>query len=465
MTGTDRETADSGHDAAGSEPGASDADEPAFAVVGGGIVGASVAYHLSERTDEPITVYDRGEPGGETTRKSTAMIGVSGPKTLHELRTYGIRLYNDLLEDPTAAPRYRGAGRLRVTTDPDVAAGFSRLVEEAAERTDGDAPESTPVGGIDAATLAHGTAAFVPGEEIRGRLLVPPVNAEELEGALYRPEYGYISGDGDTLGAGELARELLERAQRNGVTVESETEVTEIRTAGGRVVGIETRPTGRTEATATADAGSSARSEAEPNATAVETRNVICAAGPWNPRLAATAGVEVPVEHVRSPVFELDLDRPLPYTLPMIKSHESSVGIHPKRRDRILVTYTPRRDGDRKADESGRDGDTLRDPSAVSNVPRESERRTALRWAERLVPQLADATLANEWVGIGTKTPDGAPIVGPTPVGGLSLAVTGAGIQLAPAVGDLLARRLVDGETTPRHEALASSRFADEPGR
>ncbi|SDY58085.1 NAD(P)/FAD-dependent oxidoreductase [Halopenitus persicus] len=440
-------------------------DETTFAVVGGGIVGASVAYHLSERTDEPVTVYERGDPGGETTRKSTAMIGVSGPEPLHELRTYGIRLYNDLLADPTAAPRYQSAGRLRVTTDPDVAAGFAQLADAAAGRADRDAPESTPIEGIDAATLEHGTAAFVPGEEIRGRLLVPPVNAEELEGALYRPEYGHISGDRDRLGAGELARELLERAKRNGVTVESRTEVTEIRTAAGRVVGIETRPTGRADPDANPDPGVNADSDpganssAEPNATVVEARNVICAAGPWNPELAATAGVEVPVEHVRSPVFALDLDRPLPYTLPMIKSHESSVGIHPKRRDRILVTYTPRRDGD------GEPAEKRRDPSAVPNTPRESERRTALRWAERLVPRLADATLADEWVGVGTKTPDGAPIVGRTAVEGLSLAVTGAGIQLAPAVGDVLARRLVDGETTPHNDALAPSRFADGPDR
>ncbi|WP_280535918.1 FAD-dependent oxidoreductase [Halopenitus sp. POP-27] len=471
MTGDD-------HGSADGEPGPADAEETAFAVVGGGIVGASVAFHLSERTDEPITVYERGEPGGETTRKSTAMIGVAGPEPLYELRAYGIRLYNDLLDDPTTAPQYRGAGRLRVTTDPDVAAGFARLAIAAEGRTDDDVPASTAIEGIDAATLTHGTAAFVPGEEIRGRLLVPPVNDEILEGALYRPEFGYVSGD-DTLGAGELARELLERAKENGVTVESETEVTGIHTAEGRVVGIETRPAGRTEtnaasnagARATSDAGTSTGPDTNSTTTVVETRNVICAAGPWNPGLAATAGIEIPVEHVRSPVFSLKLDRPLPYTLPMIKSHESSVGIHPKRRDRVLVTYTPRRDGDGdgnengRSDEHGSDGGALRDPSTGSNTPRDAERRTALRWAERLVPLLADATLTDEWVGIGTKTPDGAPIVGPTAVKGLSLAVTGSGIQLAPAVGDILARRLVDGEMTAHHDAVTPARFADDPRR
>jgi sarcosine oxidase subunit beta len=82
-----------------------------------------------------------------------------------------------------------------------------------------------------------------------------------------------------------------------------------------------------------------------------------------------------------------------------------------------------------------------------------------------LVPRLADATLTDEWVGIGTKTPDGAPIVGQTAVEGLSLAVTGAGIQLAPAVGDVLARRLVDGETTPHHDAVTPARFGTDSDR
>jgi sarcosine oxidase subunit beta len=176
---------------------------------------------------------------------------------------------------------------------------------------------------------------------------------------------------------------------------------------------------------------------------------VICAAGPWSPRLVGTAGLDLPVEHVLSPVFPLELDRPLPYTLPAIKSHESSVGLHRKRDDAVFVTYTP----------GENEGASRYDPGTVGDAAPDEFRRTALRWAERLVPRLGDADLGDEWVGVGTATPDGNPLVGWSAVEGLSLAVTMSGIQLAPAVGSIVARQLVEGEPTEYYDSVSVSRF------
>ncbi len=60
-------------------------DDP-IAVVGAGIAGASVAYHLSERTDRPVVVYDRGSPAGETTARSAAFFGFYGSDLERQLK-------------------------------------------------------------------------------------------------------------------------------------------------------------------------------------------------------------------------------------------------------------------------------------------------------------------------------------------------------------------------------------------
>jgi len=380
-----------------------------YVVVGGGIVGASVAYHLGRRTDDPVVVYDKGDLASATTFRATAMVGTAAPAPYHRMKRYGIECYNDFFADPEADPKYRQAGRLRVATTDD---GASALQEYAATGAD------------DEGSFANSPANYIPADELRGRLVVPPLDDEHVTGALHRPEFGYVLDGSRTMGARELALEFVERARDAGVRFEPETEVTDIRTEGGAVTGVEIEG----QETVPAD-------------------HVVCAAGPWNGQIAAKAGLELPLSHVYSPVFALRLPEPLPYTLPMVKAHESGVGIHPKGDDTVLVTS--------RLDEN----EARHDPDVVGDTAPEEHRDSALATAERLLPILENADLVDEWAGLGTNTPDGHPIVGRTPVPGLAVAATMSGIQYAPAVGRIVARQLVDGEPTCFHDAVALSRF------
>lgn len=390
-----------------------------IAIVGGGIVGASVAAHLGERTSDPVVVYERGDLASATTFKATAMIGVAGPDPYHRMKEYGFRLYNEFFADPAANPEYRHAGRLRLATTTD---GARRLEDYAAEATDGT--HDPTAGPRTPSSFANSLVDYVPGDDVDSRFILPPVATERVEGALYRPQYGYIQDDSRTLGPRALALEFVERARDHGVTFETETEVTDIITDDGTVMGIELDDTTR-----------------------IDVDTVVCAAGPWNGELASLAGLDLPIEHFYSPVFSLHLDDPLSYSLPMLKYHEASVGIHPKRDDRVLLTHTP----DVESVDLTQSTNTL---SALDDW-----REHARRNAERLVPRLEDAALTDEWVGIGTDTPDGHPIVGWTDIDGLALAVTMSGIQYAPAVGSIVARQLVDGDPTQFYDAVTISRF------
>lgn len=386
-----------------------------YAIIGGGIVGASVAYHLSERTDDPVTVYERDELASETTFKSTAMVGEGGTDPHRRMKQYGFRLYNEFFADPAATPQYRQSGRLRVATSPDGARRLKALAGDGTGRTDDPLAE----------TFAHSLTEYIPGDEVQDSLLVPPLDTERIDGALYRPKYGHILGETSTLGAQELAYEFIERARDNGVTFQPNTEVTDVHTNDGRVTGIETGDE------------------------RIEADEVICAAGSWNSQLVESVGIDLPIEHALAPVYAMELDTPLSYTLPTIKSHESAVGIHEKRDDVLFVTYTPGEE----------EGKSSYDPAAVGEAELDMFRDKALRWAERLLPRVGDAELGDEWVGVGTGTPDDNPILGWTAIEGLSLAVTMSGIQLAPAVGSILARQLVDGDPTEYYESVSIARF------
>ena len=394
--------------------------ESQIAIVGGGIVGASVAAHLGERTADSVVVFERGELAAETTFKATAMIGVAGPDPYHRMKEYGFRLYNDFFADPAANPQYRQSGRLRVATSTEGARELAAFAE--GTQSDEQAETATP---RTPSTFANSLVDYVPGGSLEDRFILPPIATEHVDGALYRPQYGYIQDDSRTLGARELAFEFVERARDDGVEFVTDTAVTDVVTTDDRVTALELD-----------------------DSTHVDVDAVVCAAGPWNSQLAASAGIDLPTEHFYSPVFSLELDAPLPYSLPMLKVHEAGVGIHPKRADRVLVTYTPEE----------RNPVDPRSPTVSTHVL-ENWRENALRSAEQILPILEDAELVDEWVGIGTATPDGHPIAGWTAIDGLSLAATMSGIQYAPAIGSIVARQLVDDDPTEFYDAVTISRF------
>jgi sarcosine oxidase subunit beta len=78
----------------------------------------------------------------------------------------------------------------------------------------------------------------------------------------------------------------------------------------------------------------------------------------------------------------------------------------------------------------------------------------------RLLPPLRDVKVIRQWSGSYTMTPDGSPIVGPTPLEGFYVAVgmSGHGFMLGPALGRLLAELITTGTTSIPIDELAYGR-------
>lgn len=386
-----------------------------YAIIGGGIAGSSIAYHLSRRTDESITVFERQSIGSETTFKSMAMYGLYGNETKYRMKQYGLELYNQFFAAPEALPRYEFSGRIYAAT---TAHGAAELESALTDKTG-------TVSGVGRDLLE-----YISGADLKSRLLIPRVNTEEITGAVYRPRVGYMQPH-------ELAHEFAERARANGVTFQTGVQVTDINTDDGSVSGLEIA-----EGT-------------------VHANEIICAAGPWNVSLAQQAGVELPVRHTHAPILKFQPDERAVYSLPAVSHYETAYSIYRQRaRDQgaMYVGYNPSEPTDDV--EEFLDTYEVFDPASTDETIPSEIRDGMFETVERFYPSLLDADIVDEWVGIRSGTPDGNPIVGWTSVDGFSIAAFHtSGIQLSPKVGDIISRQLIDGDPTSFYDALSINRF------
>ena len=246
--------------------------------------------------------------------------------------------------------------------------------------------------------------------------LAPGIETDGIVGAAYGPSDGIADPSGLTQGYARLAR-------RAGAEIALGVAVTAIRHDGERVTGVET------------DDGS------------VDTPIVVNAAGPWAGVLAATAGVELPLE-------------PIPRHVLVTGAFEGS----PERRTLVIdavTTFYFHREGPGVLMGMGSPNErasfeTKADEAFVADE--------LLPTAMRVFPPLEEASIEHSWVGLYEMTPDRHPIIGEAPgVQGLYLAngFSGHGFQHAPVVGKLLAELIVEGQaTTVDISGLGLERFA-----
>ena len=373
------------------------------AVVGGGIVGSSVAYHLGEESPAEVTVFERGELAGETTAASGAFVGLWGdePPAYRRLKEYGVRLYNEFLADPMANSSYTHAPRLSVASTPE----GTRTLQAAAGTRE----------------CVRGTPEYVPGEQLDGELLHPGLDTASVEGALYRPNIGFLD-------ATELAVEFVERARARGVRFETGTTVTDVTTKDGAVTGV------------VAD-GEERRFDA-----------VVAAAGPWNRQVAEFVGLDVPIRHTLGPILVFEPADAVPYDTFSVKHVESGVYFRQQPDGTVFAGHYPG-----GYDDAGRVLDPDDVPTTVPSDLREKIRGVV----ETYFPWVEGARVVDEWVGVRSLTPDAGAIAGRTSVEGFYVSgFNAAGIQLAPVIGHVVAAQLLRGTPTEYYDAVRLSRFA-----
>src|SRR5262245_15609346 len=220
-------------------------------VVGGGVVGCSIAYNLARRGFRDVVVLERETVGAGTTSKAAGGIRVQFP-TETEIRfsLESIRVFESFAEEFGVDPGYRKIGYLFLISDHADLRGFEPRI--ALQRSlGGDVRVITP-------------------DDARG--LVPALRVDDLIAAVWGPEDGMAGPAEITDGFARRARELSARISEGGAA-------TSIAVERGRVTAVQT-------------AGG-----------AIAAPVVVNAAGPSAARVARLAGVEVPVHPRRRHIF------------------------------------------------------------------------------------------------------------------------------------------------------------------
>ena len=212
-------------------------------IVGGGVIGCSVAYHLSKLGWSDIVLLERKQLTSGTTWHAAGLIGqLRQSINMTKLARYTAELYHGLEAETGQATGYRQCGSISLATTEDRMEELKRNASMA--KTFG-----LPV---------H----VVSPSEIRS--LYPLVNLEDVIGGIHIPSDGYAN-------AVDITQALAKGARARGAKIFQDVKVTAIRHDGKRVSGVETAQG------------------------PIDADYVVLCGGMWTRDLAASIGVTVPL--------------------------------------------------------------------------------------------------------------------------------------------------------------------------
>ena len=369
-------------------------------IIGAGVIGASVAYHLARRGWREILVLDRSHgPGQGSTGKATGGFRAQYATPINVRLSLLSRDKLRCFESETGVdPGYQPAGYLWLAADASELATLREGL--AVQRAEG-----------------LGEAVEVTREAIAE--LNPALQLDEVTGGTFCPTDGFVRPL-------RLLEGYLAAARRLGARVEWNVELT----------GLDRGEDGRIRAV---------RTSRGPMAVGA----VVNAAGPWAAAVAAWAEVELPVVPLRRQVAITGPCDLLPESMPM--SIFAGDGFHLRVRDgRVLLLWPTPGVHDRPFDADVED-------EWVEEVVAKAHRRVP-------VLKQASIDRAACWAGLYEVSPDKHAILGAAPgCGNLFLAngSSGHGVMHAPALGQLLAEIMSGVPPALDASPLRPSRFAE----
>ncbi|MGL5865823.1 MAG: GcvT family protein [Dermatophilaceae bacterium] len=247
-------------------------DRARVVVVGGGVIGASTAYHLAQLGETDVLVLEQGTLTCGTTWHAAGLVGLlRASESGTRLVQYSAELYARLEAETGLSTGYRQVGGLIVARTPERMTALRRVAANAAAYD------------LDCAMLTPTQA----GE------LYPLLRTDDLQGAVWLP------GDG-TANPTDLTQSLARGARSRGVVIRER-----VRVIGFDVVDDPTAPGGRRVRGVRTETGD------------VECEVVVTCAGQWAKAVGAMAGVGVPLhsaEHfyaVTEPIEGVHRDVPI----------------------------------------------------------------------------------------------------------------------------------------------------------
>jgi heterotetrameric sarcosine oxidase gamma subunit len=370
------------------------ADHARAVIIGGGVGGTSIAYHLAERGWTDIVLVDRAELTSGSTFHSAGLVGqLRGSVTLTKMMMYGTDLYRRLREETGVDPSWHEVGSLRLASSK---ARFEELQRQAGwARTFGLPLE------------------LITAREAQDRF--PLMATDGVLGAVWLPTDGWLDPSG-------LAMALAAGARKRGVTIRTHTCVVGIGVERGRVTGVEIEDRGGERETIAADV-------------------VVNAGGMFAPEIGRLAGVTIPIIPMAHQYLFTEAIEGVHPGLPQLRDPDNLVYFREEVGGLCMGGY------ERNPAPWSLDGipPDFNGRLLAPDWPRFEE---IMAGAVRRVPAIADAGVSRIINGPEGFTPDNEFILGESEVRGFFVAAgfCAHGIAGAVGIGRQMASWIVDGE-------------------
>jgi sarcosine oxidase, subunit beta len=245
-------------------------------VVGGGVIGTSIAFHLAEAGVANVVLIERDELGAGSTSKAAGGVRAQFSDALNiQLGARSLRAFADFGARPGQEIDFRQVGYLFLLSRQQDVAAFERSIELQNR-------------------LGVPSRLIDPGE---ARRLSPSIDTDGLLAAAFSPDDGLATPEAVVQGYAAGAR-------RHGAHLQTACELLDVRLRGDTIQAVAT------------------------SSGVIQTPAVVCAAGAWSRQVGAMVGVDLPVTPYRRQVLLTEPVPGLPEHLPMTIDFASSFYFH-----------------------------------------------------------------------------------------------------------------------------------------
>ncbi len=360
-------------------------------IIGAGVVGASVAFHLTERGAKNVLILEsEAEQGKGSTGKATGGVRAQFETEINiKMSLYSLDFFKNWEFDCEYEPR----GYLFFATDERQ---FDYLRKNVAFQK----------------SLGVKDVEIVDSQKIKE--ICPILNGKDIIGGSFGKHDGFINPLAVMNG-------FTKKAVQNGAKIDFETKVLSIETENGKVKAIET------------------------NKGRIECETVVICTGARAGQLAKTAGIDLPVIPQKRQIIWAKSQKPLPENLPMVIDIGSGFHFRPARdfvdktakinNNEILFAYPDPNEQN--------SFDTNFDESFIEKVYERAKKRSQFLFETKIIREKCRA-------GLYENTPDHHAILGSCEVNGLYFAngFSGHGVMHSPATGRALSEIILDGESS-----------------
>ena len=375
-------------------------------IVGGGILGASIAYHISKKSSDTILVLERNDfASGASSRSAGLVLQGSTKKSNIPLAKKTVEVISQLEQELGETVEYHKTGSLRLASSEERVDELNSMIETAS------------LFDIDVS---------VPNDQDINKM-APWLNQEEILQAAFFPSDGYLDSY-------RLTWHYLKAAKNNGVKLSSNLAAREVILDGSKICGIDTA-NGK-----------------------IFSPNLILAGGVWTSLFASTIKVPIATAPVRSHYWltEPDLDY----------GREGSITIMPD----VSAYTRPELGGLLLGVQENKcavfDARKLpEDLQYFSPTLGEDHWDILLNSysdLSRFFPKIESANFSSYISGLSSYTPDGEIILGPiAEIDGLYVAAgdCGSGVSLSGGIGSIISEIILDGKSDLYSSAFRPNRF------